>query len=151
MSMTKHAAKLNAPLEPAAIGGRAARQGRNVAAAAVSLVLGLALALLGAAGPADAQSIGGALGEAADALNLRTAPPPAADFVQRARPDDLSYQRIAPTDKANHRKSATELDALASSLENARAANLRAASRVRAPDQPAERKTAKAKVEAQAR
>jgi hypothetical protein len=121
--------------------------GLNVAVAAPRRLLGLLLALLCAAAPAAAQSLGGAVGEAAEALQLRAAPPPAADFVERARPDQSDYQRLGPTDKANHKKSAAELDALASSLDNARAANLRAAKRVRAPDQPAAAKTAKAKLD----
>jgi hypothetical protein len=121
--------------------------GLNVAVAAPCRRLALAVALLGAAAPAAAQSVGGAVGEAAESLHLMPAAPPAADFVERARPDQLDYQHLGPTDKANHKKSAAELDALASSLDNARAANLRAAKRVRAPDQPAAAKTAKAKLD----
>jgi len=145
MSMTTHGARAGASQVQASLAGAATRLGRNVAVAASGAFLGLALALLCAASPAGAQSLGETIGEAAEGLQLRPNAPPAAEFVERARPDHLDYQRLAPTDTANHKKSAAELDALASSLENARAANLRAAQRVRAPDQPARAKTAKAK------
>jgi len=126
--------------------------GRNVAVAGSCHSLSLAIALLCAIAPlcaatsAGAQSLGETVGEAAEALHLAPTAPPAAGFVEQARPDQLDYQRLGPTDKANHKKSAAELDALASSLENARAANRRAAQRVRAPDPPTEAKTAKAKL-----
>lgn len=111
--------------------------------------LGAALALLCAAGAAHAQSPGGAIGEAAEILHLRAAPPPAADFVERARPDQSDYERLAPTDKTNHKKSAAELDALASSLENARAANQRAAQSVHTPAPSGGKKPAKVKLDRQ--
>lgn len=111
--------------------------------------LAAALALLCAAGPAHAQSPGGAIGEAAEILHLRSAPPPAADFVERARPDQSEYERLAPTDKTNHKKSAAELDALASSLENARTANQRAAQGVHAPGPLGGKKPAKVKLDQQ--
>jgi hypothetical protein len=113
--------------------------------------LALAVALLCVAGTARAQSLGGAIGEAAETFQFRRAPPPAAEFVESARPDELGFRQLAPTDRANHRKSAAELDALASSLENAKATNRRAAQRVRAPDGPAGTKTAKAKLDPQDR
>jgi len=146
MPMTTHDARAGAPQVQAPRQRGATQLGQNVAVAVLGRLLGVAVALLCAATPADAQSLGGAAGEAAEALHLRAAPPPAADFVERARPDQLDYQQLGPTDKANHKKSSAELDALASSLENARAANLRAAQRVRATDQPAGMKTAKAKL-----
>jgi hypothetical protein len=147
MPMTTHGACAGAPRKQALHSRGETWLGRNVAVAATTCgLLGVAVAFLCAATPAGAQSPGGAAGEAAEALHLRPTPPPAAEFVERARPDQSDYQRLGPTDKANHKKSSAELDALASSLENARAANLRAAQRVRATDQPAGAKTAKAKL-----
>jgi len=151
MPMTTHGGRASAPREQAPHGRGATRLGLNVAAAARRRLPGLAVALLCAAAPASAQSLGEAVGEAAESLQLRPAAPPAAEFVERARPDQLDYQRLAPTDKTNRKKSAAELDALASSLENARSANLRAAQRVHAPDQSAGTKTAKAKLDQQSR
>jgi len=106
--------------------------GRKLARLALTLVL----LLQGAA--AHAQSPGEAVGGVADALRLRPARPPAADFVERARPDpnSLDYKPLAPADKADHKKSAAELDAIGASLENAKQANARAAARVSIPDSP---------------
>jgi hypothetical protein len=126
------------------------RLGRNVAVGAYAPLLGLAISLLCAVAPAGAQSLGSAIGDAAEGLQFRPAAPPAAEFVERARPNNLGYQQLAPTDKANHKKSAAELDALASSLDSARAANLRAARGVRGPEQP-NAKTAKAKLDQESR
>ncbi len=151
MPMTTHDASTGAQREQAPRDGGATRLGRNVAFAAPRGFLGLAVALFCAAMPACAQSLGETVGEAAEGLHLRPTAPPAAEFVERARPNQSDYQRLGPTDKANHKKSPAELDALASSLENARASNLRAAQRVRAPDQPAGTKTAKAKLDPQNR
>jgi len=145
MPMTTHGACAGASHLPSPFARAATRLGRNVAVGASGPVLGLALSLLCALAPADAQSLGSAIGDAAEGLQFRPAAPPAAEFVERARPDHLGYQQLAPTDRANHKKSAAELDALASSLDSARAANLRAAQGVRGTNPPAGVKTAKAK------
>jgi hypothetical protein len=151
MPMTTHGACMGASQMRGPRSRGATRLGRNVAVENPHRILWLAVALLCAATPAGAQSLGETVGEAAEGLHLKPTPPPAAEFVERARPDQSDYQRLGPTDKANHKKSAAELDALASSLENARAANLRAAQRVRATDQPAGAKTAKAKLDQESR
>ncbi len=149
--MTTQDARMHAPRNEPSDDRHASRQRRNVAVSAPRRLMGLAAALLCVAGPARAQSLGSAIGEAAETFQFRRTPPPAAEFVERARPDELGYQQLAPTDRANHRKSAAELDALASSLENAKATNRRAAQRVRAPDGSAGTKTAKAKLDPQDR
>ncbi|MFY9656145.1 MAG: hypothetical protein WAK01_06100 [Methylocystis sp.] len=149
--MTTHGACAGASQLHPSFGRAATRLGRNVAVGASSRVLGLALALICAIAPAGAQSLGSAIGDAAEGLQFRPSAPPAPDFVESARPDRLDYQRLAPTDKANHKKSAAELDALATSLDSARAANLRAAQGVRGSNQPAGAKTAKAKPDQETR
>jgi hypothetical protein len=151
MPMSTQYARLCTPRKQPSNAHEAAQERRNVAVSVPRRVLGLAVALLCVVGTARAQSLGEAIGGAAETFQFRSAPPPAAEFVERARPDNSSYQRLAPTDKANHKKSAAELDALASSLENAKTANQRAAQRVRAPGGPAETKTAKARLESQNR
>ena len=151
MSMTTHGACAGASQLHHSFGHAARRLGQNVAVGASGLVLALAAALLCAVAPADAQSLGSAIGDAAEGLHFMPAAPPAAEFVQRARPDHLGYQQLAPTDKANHKKTAAELDALASSLDSARAANLRAAQGVREANPPAGAKTAKAKLNQESR
>ena len=150
MTTTTHDKRMSALEDAARRPRRAGRERRKAAVAAMALCL-LALGPPGAVAPAGAQSLGEGFGEAADALHLRNRPPPAADFVEQARPDHLDYQPLAPADKANHKKSASELDALAASLDSARTANQRAAQRVRSTDQPAGTKTAKAKSDAQNR
>ena len=144
MPMTTHGAYAGASQLNPSFGRAATRLGRNVAVGAFGPVLGLALSLFGAVAPAGAQSLGSAIGDAAEGLQFRPAAPPAAEFVEHARPDHLGYQQLAPTDKANHKKSAAELDAIASSLDSARAANLRAARGVRGATPPGGAKTAKA-------
>ncbi len=144
MSMTTHGACTGASQLHLSLGRVAKRLGRNVAVGVFGPVLGLAIALLCSVAPAGAQSLGGAIGDAAEGLQFRPAAPPAAEFVERARPDHLGYQQLAPTDKANHKKSAAELDAIASSLDSARAANLRAAQGVRGANPSPGAKTAKA-------
>ncbi len=151
MPMTTQDARRRAPRKRPSDTHEALQERRNVAGWAFSGLLALAVALLGVAGTAKAQSLGETIGAAAETFQFRSAAPPAADFVERSRPENPDYQRLAPTDRANHKKSAAELDALASSLENAKSANQRAAERVRAPDGQAATKTAKAKLDAQNR
>ncbi len=108
---------------------------RFCAAARIALALVL-LCLPGAAFAQEPQSGGEAVGRALDAMHLRAEPAPAADFVQRARPDrnSLNYRPMAPTDKSLKKKTPAELDALAAELESSLARNQRAAARVKIPD-----------------
>ncbi|MGA8169440.1 MAG: hypothetical protein WB816_01170, partial [Methylocystis sp.] len=85
-----------------------------------------------------------------DSLNLRHAPPPAADFVVRSRPapDTLNYRPMAPTEKSTKKKTPEQLDALGAELEGALARNRQAGARVATPDPapgPAPRRAAGAK------
>ena len=91
--------------------------------------------------PAQAQTPGEIIGEAARAVGYQPSIPPAADFVEQARPDieRLDYQPLAPADRANHRKSAKDLDKIAHSLEGAKSNSRSRAARVGATDQPAGR------------
>jgi hypothetical protein len=87
-------------------------------------------------GAAHAQTPGSAVGQVFEALHLRTTPPPAADFVERTRPDpeSLDYLPLAPRDKTSKKKTPEQLDAIGTSLERAKESNLRAAGRVATPD-----------------
>jgi hypothetical protein len=97
------------------------------------------LALGGQALAQEPTSGGEAVGKALDALQLRAEPAPAADFVEKSRPDagSLDYKPLAPVDKSSKKKSPAELDALGAELEKALARNRKAAARVKTPDVPA--------------
>ncbi len=111
---------------------------RSCAAAKLALATAL-LAFAGAAFAQEPQSGGEVIGKALDALHLRTAPPPVADFVKKSRPDpnSLDYKQLGPTEKSSKKKSPAELDELGADLENALERNRKAAARVKIPDAPA--------------
>jgi hypothetical protein len=108
---------------------------RFCAAAQIALASVL-LCLPSGAFAQEAQSGGEAVGRALDAMHIRAEPAPAADFVERARPDrnSLNYKPMAPTEKSLKKKTPAELDALGAELESSLARNRRAAARVKIPD-----------------
>ncbi len=96
----------------------------------------VSLCVCGVAFAQETQSGGEIVGRALDAMHIRAEPAPAADFVERARPDrnSLDYRPMAPTDKSLKKKTPAELDALGVELERSLARNRRAAARVKTPD-----------------
>lgn len=98
-------------------------------------------------GPA---TIGEAIGKLFESANLRSTPPPAADFVVRSRPAELDYTPLAkPQTGPPGTRNASELQKLEKELGAAAAANRSRAARVRAPDGGAAKQ--RASVEARGR
>jgi histone H1/5 len=83
----------------------------------------------------EPSTVGGAIGKAFDALNLRREPPPPADFVIDSRPDRLDYTPLAApgSERRTKKKSPAELGRLEDELRAAAAANQRRAARVKTP------------------
>ena len=108
----------------------------------------IALLFLSLGAPARAQepTTGGELvGKALDALKLREAPPPPADFVRESRPDPgaVDYQPFtgAARDPDRKKKTPVELQATTDDLEAALARNRKAAARVKTPDSAPQKKS----------
>jgi len=115
----------------------------SIARFRLTAAIALAVASVALSRSAQAQSVGESIGGAVDALHLRTTPPPAADFVQKSRPnpETLDYRPLAPTAKPSpKRRTPEQLDALGGELERARERNLRSAARVKIPDAPPQRR-----------
>jgi len=99
------------------------------------IFLVLSLALPGPAAAQEAPTTGGSfIGRIFDATGLRTAPPPAADFVRESRPQQLDYAPLSPKPEKSGRKSAAELQASGAALDRAAAEARRRAARVKIPN-----------------
>jgi hypothetical protein len=80
---------------------------------------------------------GEAIGRIFDAVKLRNELPQPPDFVTNSRTQDLEYQPLRQTDRANHRKSPQELQSLDAEMAGAAARNREAAQHAGTPDVPA--------------
>lgn len=108
------------------------------------------------AGPTLAQdggpdSIGQAIGQVFEGVNLRATPPQPADFVVQSRPAEVDYVPLAPAGarQTSNKKSPKELRKIEDEFGAAAAANRARAARVKIPD--AQSGTTKQRPSAQAR
>jgi len=94
----------------------------------------VALFASGAARAQQAPTGGETIGRILDAVKLRAAPTPPADFVVNSRPERMDYAPLAPPPARTTPKTPADLDRLQAELAGAKARARARAARVKIPD-----------------